>query len=443
MKKHFGLLFFLLGLNVLWSQNRPNVIFILADDLCLGDLSHFNPEYTNTPHIDQLIERGVWFDQAYSASAVCAPARAALLTGKYPHSTGVVSLNMEDYPQYTHLDPRFHTLGDVFQENGYYTGLIGKWHLGFGNGYHPMDRGFHEFKGFLGFDIDTYFKYQLDINRKYQSFDGPYLTEVLTKYAVQFIEENQNQPFLLKLAHYTPHRPLSAPQDLIDAYVAKGLDQNTATIYAMVEIMDRGIGQLLDKLEELNLLENTIVIFASDNGPDPIPGQRFNLNLTGEKYAVNEGGIRIPFIFNWKDQWQQKKVSEVVHFVDVVPTLMELCQLKSERIGTLDGVSFAPLLQENGVYSAPNYRCWQWNRGVPMYSHNAALRIDNWKLVRPFVTRGLPRGESELEPKLYDISQDPSEEHDVSSEHPRVYNRLKVMLEDWCRKMEHKRLKLY
>lgn len=429
-----------------FSQNKegasPNVIFILADDLCLGDLSHFNPEMTNTPNIDRLIQQGVYFDQAYSASAVCAPARASILTGKYPHSTGVVSLNMEVYPQYTHLNKQFYTMADVFKENNYATGLIGKWHLGFGDGYHPMDRGFDEFKGFLGFDIDTYFKYQLDLNREYSSFDGPYLTDVLTDYAVEFVEEHKDEAFFLNLAYYTPHRPLSAPQEIIDQYLEKGLNEKTATIYAMVEVMDTGIGRLLAKLEQMDILENTIVVFVSDNGPDPLTGERFNVGLRGEKYSINEGGIRVPLIFNWKNTWKKELVNEMVHFVDLLPTLMDLCNLKSSELHSMDGNSFASLLTQTGNYTAAKYRCWQWNRGVPMYSHNAALREGDWKLVRPFVTAGLPLKSSILEARLYDLKNDPGEKNDVSQENPKVYKRLKVMLEDWCRTVEHKRLDL-
>ena len=255
------------------ASESPNVILILADDLAIGDLSCFNDGLTRTPRLDTLVSEGVYFNHAYAGSPVCAPSRAALLTGRYPHRTGSVTLNQIQFPELTRLHLDEVTLADRFSAVGYATGLVGKWHSGPGEAYHPLKRGFDEFVGFNdGTDIETYFQYQLDVQGTYQSFDGPYLTDELTDRAIDFVNRHRGNPFFLHLAHYAPHRPLSAPRELIDFYLAKGLDENIATVYAMVEIIDRGIGRLLDELQRLGLEEKTLILFSSDNGPDPQVG---------------------------------------------------------------------------------------------------------------------------------------------------------------------------
>ena len=422
------------------EKDRPNVILILADDMGMGDLSFLNGGKTRTPHLDQLVEESVWFSQAYSASAVSAPARAALLTGKHPHQTGCISLNMKRYPEFTRMDKDLTTVADVFAENGYATGLVGKWHVGMGEGYHPNDRGFQEFEGFRGYMVPSYFDYDLDINGEIIQEDDHYLTNDLTQRALDFVSRHQDEPFFLHLAHYAPHRPIEAPQETVDHYLGKGLNKKTATIYAMIEIMDRGIGQLMDHLDRLGIRENTLVIFSSDNGPDPMTGERYNRGLRGTKYTVYEGGIHVPLLVNWKNHFKAAHSKEVIHFTDLFPTLVDVCHLQLAETIDFEGGSMAGLLRGEDTANLPERRYWQWNRGVPYYSHNAAIRMGKWKLVRPFVTRVEPDGESEEKPVLYNLEKDPAEEHDVSEEHWRVYQNMKTWLEAWCRKMEFRRL---
>lgn len=257
---------------------RPNVILILADDMGPGDLSSFNKGISETPTLDQLMSQSVYFNKAYASSPVCAPSRAALLTGKYPHRTGDVTLNQRRYPELSRIKKSEKTIANIFSENGYTTGLIGKWHSGHGAEYHPLKRGFDEFEGFKGWEVDnSYFEYRLDIQGTYQTFTDEYLTDNLTQRAIGFVERHQNEQFFLHLAHYAPHRPLSAPRELIQKFEDQGIDKNTATIYAMIQVMDSGIGELLKVVQNLGIAKNTIIIFSSDNGPDPIPGDRFNI----------------------------------------------------------------------------------------------------------------------------------------------------------------------
>tara|TARA_Y100001980_G_scaffold46342_1_gene30245 strand:- start:31820 stop:33226 length:1407 start_codon:yes stop_codon:yes gene_type:complete len=423
------------------TRNKPNVILILADDMALGDISSFNGGINKTPNLDKLIRESVWFNQAYSGSAVCAPARACLLTGRYPHRTGVVSLNLERYPEFTSLYLDQVTIADVFKTNGYKTALIGKWHLGKEEQYHPMKRGFEEFRGFMGFDIVNYFDFKLDINGTYQTYKKEYLTDVISDHAIDYIKQNKDQPFFLHLAHYAPHRPLGAPEDLIEFYTNKGFDEKTSKVYAMIEVMDRGIGKLINTLEDLGLRENTIIIFASDNGPDPLVGTRFNFDLKGTKYTVNEGGIRVPLLFNWSGHFKEIKVDDLAHFSDIFPTLLNLCHLEFDAPQALDGRSLDHLLKGSNEGDSLVQYFWQWNRGVPYYSHNAAMRRGEWKLVRPFITRGIPEGEADIKPVLYNIKNDPSESINYAAEESGIYNEMKVKLEQWCREVEFDRLR--
>ncbi|MBD3675068.1 MAG: arylsulfatase [Planctomycetaceae bacterium] len=418
---------------------KPNVILILADDLALGDLSFLNEGLTRTPHIDRLKSESIWFSQAYSASAVCAPARAALLTGRYPHRTGVVTLNQITYPNMTSLKKDEVTLGNIFQQNGYKTGLIGKWHCGLNPEHHPYQRGFDEFEGFINHkDVPSYFRYRLRMNDRIELFEDKYLTTDLGERAIQFVRRHREEPFFLHLAHYAPHRPIEAPEDRVTPYLKKGFSEEIATVYAMVEIMDETIGQLMAELDRLNLSGNTLVIFASDNGPDPVVESRFNLELRGTKYTIHEGGIRVPLMIRWTDHFDPGTRQQVVHFTDITPTLMELCHLKRTCELPLDGASFAPLLRgDTTKTNRPLY--WQWNRGVPRYTHNAAIREGDWKLVRPFVTRNLPKQDSDQPPLLFHLKSDPHEQDNLANQHPGRVTRMQNLLETWALAVEESR----
>ena len=424
------------------TESPPNVILILADDMAVGDLARFNEDITRTPRLDRLVDESVWFNRAYSPSPVCAPARASLLTGRYPHRTGVVTLHPERFPELTRLYLDEVTIADLFTANGYATGMVGKWHTGLGEEYHPLRRGFAEFVGatFMARDVPSYYNYTLDVQGTPRSYEGRYLTNVFTDEAIDFVRQHRDEPFFLHLAHYAPHRPLEAPEEIIEAYRSRGLREEEATIYAMIEVMDRGIGRLLDELDELGLRENTIVIFASDNGPDPVTGSRFNHDLRGTKYTIYEGGLRVPLSVRWPKALDPGTRDEVVTLADILPTLIDLCYLQWPTELKLDGASLARLLT-GGPADLPIRRFWQWNRGVPHYTHNAAVREGPWKLVRPYVTRELVEDESAERPVLYNLKDDPAETTDVSAKHPERFEQLKAALHDWSMEVERDRLR--
>lgn len=434
----FALLWTLSSLCV-GAAARTNVIFILADDMAPGDIAALNSGLTRTPAIDSLKKTGVWFDAAYSASAVCAPARAALLTGRYPHRTGVVSLEMNTELELTRLKLDEVTIADAFSASGYKTGLIGKWHTGSGPEYHPMKRGFAEFEGFFGSDKMTFWQYTMDVQGVRSEVKDKYLTDDLSERAVNFVRRHAKEPFFLFLAHYAPHRPLNAPAEAVKAYQERGFDEKTATIYAMIEIMDRGIGELVAELDRLQLRENTLIIFSSDNGPDPIPGTRFNLGLRGTKYEIHEGGLRVPLIFNWPARYAAGQRGALVHFTDMFPTLVDVCGLTvPAKARPRDGVSIVSVL-DGSVTEVKPRRFWQWNRKEPNYTHNAALRDGPWKLVKPYVTRNVPKSDSTDAPSLYRIDRDPGETTDIAQQQPERYVRMRAELDAISVEVERER----
>lgn len=420
------------------SDERPNIVLILADDLALGDLASRNGGISRTPNLERLQSESVRLTQAYSASCVCAPARAALLTGRYPHRTGVVTLNMNRYPDLTRLKRDETTIADVLGANGYATGLIGKWHCGHGSEYHPLKRGFQEFEGFSGSQDLSYFRYTLDVGGREVLVDDQYLTEDLTRRAIAFVRRHAERPFFLHLAHYAPHRPLEAPADLIQFYRNRGLDESTATIYAMIEVLDRGIGELLQELERRNLSRRTLVIFASDNGPDPIPGQRFNEMRRGMKYEIYEGGIRVPLFVRWAGKLKPEERSQIAHFIDLFPTLIDVCGIDHRPGLPIDGVSLRDVLFDDAQL-ASRQLFWQWNRGTPNYTHNAAVRDGQWKLVRPYVTRNIPKQDSQERSVLFDITQSPLESDDAASNHADRTITLQQALTEWAHSVERSR----
>ncbi|MGB7324813.1 MAG: sulfatase-like hydrolase/transferase [Rubripirellula sp.] len=423
------------------SSRPPNVILILADDLATGDLGSGDGRPSRTVHLDRLAAQSVRFSQAYSASCVCAPARAALLTGRYPHRTGVVTLNMNQYPVMTRLRRDEQTIADLLRRAGYVTGLIGKWHVGLGNGFHPLDRGFDEYEGFSGSGDAGYYEYSLDVQGEVRRVTDRYLTDDLNDRAIDFVRRHRDQPFFLHLAHYAPHRPLEAPPENIKKFSEQGFNESTSTIYAMIEVMDRGIGRLLKELDDLDLASETVVVFASDNGPDPLTGERFNHDLRGTKYQINDGGIRVPLFVRWPGVLAPGQRNQQVHFVDLLPTILDLTGLDATTTANpLDGQSFAGLLRDPSADFSPT-RFWQWNRGRPNYTHNAAVRAGNFKLVRPFVTRGSKVQDSSLPAELYDLDSDPTESTNIAAEYPDLVQELERDLQRWSDEVENDRVR--
>ena len=452
---------------------RPNIILILADDMGYGDFGLFNDGPARTPTLDALAAESVCFTQHYSGSCVCAPARAALLTGRYPHRTGAIDTLEGRGLDRLALSER--TLADALGAAGYATGLVGKWHLGaLDPRYHPNARGFDEFAGFRG-GWQDYYEWRLDRDGSYSDADGRYLTDVFTDEAVGFIERHAREPFFLHVAYNAPHFPFQAPQEELDAFAEHDdLTRAVRTIYAMNRRMDRGVERILDALERQGLRENTIVLFTSDNGPQ-FGGEgedctdRFNCHYHGAKGSVYEGGIRVPMLARWPAGFDGGRATDALtHFCDWFPTLLEAAGAESPREVALDGQSLLGLLREQAA--PPDLpRFWQWNRYTPVGECNAAVRDGDWKLVRPriaeamwvapedlAVDRGLkyephrhPSISETPEPvreipalprvELYNLALDPQETENLVERFPERAAGLLRALETWFDEVEAER----
>ncbi len=452
------------------SRRRPNVLVVVADDMGYGDFGLFNEGRSRTPHLNDLARRGLCLTQHYSGSPVCAPARASLLTGRYPHRTGAIdTLHGRGLDRISLSEV---TVADVFRAAGYRTGLVGKWHNGaLDRRFHPNARGFEEFVGFSGGWSD-YWDYVLDANGSELPGDGRYLTDVLTEHALAFLLRHLREPFFLVVAYNAPHFPMQAPEDLVQPYLDAGETPGAAVTYAMIEAMDAGIGRLEEALEGHGLAEDTIVVFSSDNGPylGDVWGMsldRFNFGLRGQKHYVFEGGIRVPAVVRWPGGVDGGRlVPEMLHFTDWLPTFAGAAEIAVPADIALDGHDVLAVLRGDTRDVDP-VRFWQNNRYEPRIASNAAMRDGDWKLVRPaipetmtvdepdrLVDRGLnqrladrvthvtapPREEPALgdvpAPLLFDVARDPFEQHDLAAEHPERVRAMSAALEAWFDSVE-------
>ncbi len=455
------------------SLARPNIIQIVVDDMGNGDLSHSNGGASSTPVLDQLAADGFSLTQHYSGSPVCAPARAALLTGRYPHRTGVI-----DTMEARGLDRvkvGEQTIADGLSAAGYATGLVGKWHTGaFDPAFHPRSRGFDEFVGFQG-GWQDYWDWRIEKAGVPMRADGRYLTEVFTAEALDFVDRHAHEPFFLHLSYNAPHFPLQAPEELIERFEQGGaVSRGVATIFAMLKVVDDGIGSLLQLLEDRGIADNTLIMFTSDNGPDfsadgPSTTLRGNLGLRGSKTLVYEGGIRVPMIVRWADGLAAAPVADdLVHFVDWMPTLLEVAGARHAG-PALDGRSILGSLRGERAESNPP-RFWQWTRYRPVVDSNAAMRDGDWKLVWPGWGTTLDVLQSDLDtdaalkyadappeklddsptptferpddlaPLLFDLGADPGETTDLAAEHPDRVRSMTAAIADWFDDVERSRL---
>ena len=442
------------------SSSRPNIVFILADDMGYGDFGRFNGRYDTTPALDGLIDEGVCLTQHYSASCVCSPARAALMTGRYPHRTGAVE--MREARGFCNLAAREITIADLLKPLGYTTGCVGKWHNGsIGRAFHPQARGFDEFVGFRGGGMD-YWKWMIERAGRCERTDGRYLTDVFTEAAVDFIERHQAEPFFLYVPYNAPHGPHEAPEEDIARFRCDELTEGVSALYGMVRRLDAGLAAILETLKRCGLEDNTLVIFTSDNGP-AMGGQmtRFNCNFNGSKGNVYEGGVRLPLIARWPAGLDGgRQLDQMTHLCDWLPTLAAATGAEAPADRTIDGVNLLDLLQGR-PQEIPTQRFWQWTRDEPVGDSNSAMRDGDWKLVRPVLDGSCstrreemksdwdmhftpwddhqpdrrpapPRELPEAGPaQLFNLSDDPGETNDLAAAEPGRVKRMLTELENW------------
>ena len=411
------LLLFLLAANGCDKNQKkvqPNILLIMTDDQGFGDVGyHGNPDI-QTPNMDNLAQEGAWFRQFY-VSSVCAPTRASLLTGRYSMRTGTqwVTRNLES------MHPDETTFAHIFRDAGYKTAAFGKWH----NGEHfpsdPKGMGFDLFFGFNGGHHNNYFDTELEYNGKMVQTEG-YITDVLTDSTIAFIQRNHNQPFLAYVPYNAPHSPFQLPDEYYDRYAAMDYDARTASAYGMVENIDDNLGRLLESLDELNLADDTIVIFLTDNGPN---GHRYNAFMRGIKASVHEGGVRVPLFIRWPGKIAEGTViEELTAHIDMLPTLVELTGIPNPETKPLDGSSFAGLLlnQENDF---PDDRLlfFHHSRWDSLEVYPGSVRNNRYRYVR-----GYDGGW-----ELFDMKADPGERFDITHLHPALADSFIQAYYDW------------
>ena len=443
------------------AARKPNIVFFLVDDLGVMDIGAYNPgTFYETPHVDRLARQGMKFTSGYAANPVCSPTRYSIMTGKYPtrvRATNWFSGKREGRFRGAPLNDVMPleeiTLAEALKLQGYRTAFVGKWHLGPTEKYWPEAQGFDVNIG--GHDRGSppggYFSPYKNPRLK----DGPqgeHLTARLADEAVQIIEQNKDQPFLLYLAFYSVHTPLQAPKELIAKYEAKAkalaaegkpefaeeeqvlpgmgerkvrVVQKHPTYAAMVESMDTAVGRVLTKLEELGLDQKTIVCFTSDNGglSTAEGSPTSNLPLRGGKGWVYEGGIREPFLVKWPGVVEAGRACNVpVMSLDFYPTLLEAAGAKPGSNQTVDGVSLVPLLK--GADSLDREALY-WH--YPHYSNQGgfpggAVRVGDWKLVERYEDGRV---------HLYNLAADPGERRDLAAEQADKVSDLRGRLHAW------------
>ena len=398
------------------AKQKPNIIVIVADDLGYADLGIQGSADIVTPNIDSIAKNGIRFTNGYVTAPVCAPSRAGLLTGRYQQRFGLELLPTAS-DNTSGLSVNETTLANRMKAFGYATSAIGKWHLGTQSQFLPQQRGFDEFFGFLigTHSYTTWNQPNNPIYRGTQSVtESTYLTDAFSREAVDFIQRNQRQPFYLHLAYNAPHDPLEATAQYL-ARFPNIANTNRRTIAAMMAAMDDGVGKVLAKLRELKLEENTLVIFLSDNGGLPNVNASLNTPLNGQKDQLLEGGIRIPFMLQWKGYLPAGRVNDApITSLDILPTAVSAAQGRKFSDNTLDGVNLIPFLA--GVETALPHDKLYWRSGTTQY----ALRAGDWKLLFFQNTT-----------RLYNLTTDPAETTNVAASNPTKLNELKAIYEQW------------
>ena len=415
----------LTGLIQLWGCNptpdeppqKPNIIIILSDDQGWGDFSVNGNANIQTPYIDQLAGEGASFTNFY-VQPVCSPTRAEMLTGRYHSRGGVYSTSAGG----ERLDLDETTIADVFKAAGYATAAYGKWHNGMQYPYHPNGRGFDDYYGFCSGHWGNYFSPMLEHNQEIVTGEG-FLIDDFTNHGLAFIEDNKEKPFFLYLPFNTPHAPMQVPDRWWDNIQSREISmradpdkdediQFTRAALAMCENIDWNVGRIMDKLQQLGIEDNTMVIYFNDNGPN---SWRWNGGMKGRKGATDEGGVRSPLFMKWPGKIQQgKQVEQIASVVDLLPTLADLAGIDFDTDKPLDGMSLKPLLMEEEPVWEDRLIFNQWRDRISVRSQ--LYRLDHQNA-------------------LYHIENDRGQSTDVSEVFPEIKNQLQAAKEEFIKEV--------
>ena len=409
--------------------SHPNVIFIITDDQGYGDIAcHGNP-VLRTPNLDQMARKSVQLDNHHH-DPLCSPSRAALLTGQYAARNGVWHVIHGRHL----LHPDALTMADHFSSNGYRTAMFGKWHLGDSYPFAPQFRGFDEALchkgGGLGelpdywgnnyFD-DTYFHNGEPLPR------AGYCTDVFFAAAAEFISQPADAPFFVYLATNAMHAPFRVPGRYAAPYLRQGIPDSRAKFYGMIANFDENLGRLFQRLDDLGLADDTIVIFTSDHGTaagfDSANGDGYNAGMRGVKGSVYEGGHRVSFFMRWPGQLPaERRISQPTAHIDILPTLLDLCEIRAENAPEFDGISLAALLRGEDEDLPERSIVIQLQPDAPQKWHHTVLIQGRWRLLNGV--------------ELYDVDSDPGQTRDLAAESGDVVDALRRDYDSWWRDMQ-------
>lgn len=411
------------------NAKQPNVIFILTDDQGWADMScHGNPDI-ETPNIDAFFESAAELTNYY-VSPLCSPTRAALMTGHYAYRCNVVNTG----GGMSTLSPKIKALPEYLKDAGYTTALYGKWHLGDTYPHRAQDRGFDDVLTHISGNLSAYpplnpysDPVMLD-NGVEKQLEG-YCSDIFTDKSIDFIKKNKDQPFFLYLSYNAPHRPLEITDDYLEKYQAKGLKDQTARVYAMVENIDDNLARLRATLKELGLEDNTILVFMNDNGPTSLEDDRYLGGFRGKKTYVYEGGIKAACAIAYPNGFAGKqKIDALSAHIDFTPTILDLCGVDPQE--ALEGKSLKPLLMNEKKDLEERTLFWQQHQKMPQKFRAFAVRKGDYKLVQQEKINGTFKLEK-INFELFNIKNDPFEKNNIIGDNPAIKAELLAEYEQW------------
>ena len=440
------------------QQSQPNIVFILADDLGWADTAVYGADLHQTPNIDRLATQGVHFTNAYAASPVCSPTRASIMTGKYPARLHMTiwheaskrpPLNRKVIPPVTvgSLPHREVTIAEVLHNAGYLTAHVGKWHLGTA-GFYPQTQGFDYNIGgtFWGAPQTFFYPYRgskhFGAEPRYVPHleggePGEYLTDRLTSEALKILDDTEGKPFFLHLAYHSVHTPIEGKPSVAARYeqrIKKGMHHQNAHYAAMVESLDENVGRVLAKLDQLGVADHTIVIFTSDNGGyiNPFEGRVVTSNhpLRSGKGSLYEGGVRVPAIVRWPGVAPNGAVcDEPIITTDYYRTILALTGLSGDRAHNrdVDGLSLVPLLKDPRSRLGREALFFHYPHYYATTSPVSSVRMRDWKLMEYY---------EDGSPELYNLADDPGEQHNLAATNPAKAEELRDRLQAWLRSVK-------
>lgn len=409
------------------AQQKPNIVFILSDDAGYADFSFMSNRLIPTPNIDAIAKHGIKFTDAHVTAAVCCPSRAGLLTGinqaEYGHVYNYIQGVKFNIPKEQFGIPVNQKLiGDYLRPLGYKTAIVGKWHEGFAKQFQPQNRGFDYAWGFL-WGSSPYFagkaKQVLEDGVSVPADSIPYMTDAIGNQTISFIEKNRKQPFFVYVAFNAPHAPMQAKPEVLAKFRSEFNDQGRALNAAMTYSLDENVGRIIAKLKELNLYDNTLIVFTNDNGGETSHSYADNYPLRGHKSDIWEGGIRVPMAMMWKGHIPEGiTCDKVVSTLDLLPTFLYAAQNKQKQ-PQLEGVSLLPV---SGLHqSKMDQRFMYWYLG----NNAGAVRQGDWKLTV------IPK----QDPELYNLKDDIAEKNDLFKQEPKRAELLLSRYNAWKAKL--------